>query len=104
MNHEACLKELLAPLRVYQLSGSYNAGELAAQGRALDGCGARLLEVEREMLVLTAQGSGLEAIERLLARRPVTNSLERRREALAALLRIGGDSFTLSAINDNLKG
>lgn len=104
MNHAAYLKELLAPLRVYQLSSSYNAGELAAQGWALDGCGARLLEVEREMLVSTAQDKGLEAIERLLARRPVTSSLERRREALAALLRIGGDSFTLAAINDNLKG
>lgn len=104
MNHAAYLKELLAPLRVYRLSDSYNAGELAAQGWALDGCGARLLEVEREMLVSTARDKGLEAVERLLARRPVTSSLERRREALAALLRIGGDSFTLAAINDNLKG
>ncbi len=47
---------------------------------------------------------GLEAVEALLARRPVAASLERRRAALAALLRIGGDSFTLTAINDNLKG
>ena len=34
----------------------------------------------------------------------MTDDLEMRRAALAALLRIGGDSFTLSAINDNLKG
>jgi len=104
VKHEEYLKELLAPLRVYQFSGTYNGGELAAQGWALDGCAGRLAEVEREMLVSTAEGSGLEAIERLLARRPVTSNLERRREALAALLRIGGDSFTLPAINDNLKG
>lgn len=43
-------------------------------------------------------------MEKLLARRPVTHDLQRRRDALAALLRIGGDSFTLAAINDNLKG
>ena len=61
-------------------------------------------EVQREMLICTAEGRGLEAIEALLARKPVAASLERRRAALAALLRIGGDSFTLTAINDNLKG
>ena len=65
----------------------------------------RLLDrVEREMLLTTAQDTGLEAVESLLVRRPVTDSLERRRAALAALLRIGGDSFTLAAINDNLAG
>ena len=47
---------------------------------------------------------GAGAVEALLARKPVAASLERRRAALAALLRIGGDSFTLTAINDNLKG
>ena len=56
------------------------------------------------MLILHRRGRGLEAVEALLARKPVAASLERRRAALAALLRIGGDSFTLTAINDNLKG
>ena len=98
------LKELLRPLRVYELEGTANGAELEAQGQALDGAEQRLEEIQREMLVSTAEGRGLEAIERLLARRPVTDDLEMRRAALAALLRIGGDSFTLSAINDNLKG
>lgn len=104
MGHTERLKELLEPLRVYGLEGSYNAGELAAEGEALDGCGSWLEAAEREMLVSTAEGPGLEAIEKLLARRPVAHTLQRRREALAALLRIGGDSFTLAAVNDNLKG
>lgn len=104
MGYTAYLKELLRPLQVYDLEGSCNAGELAAEGEALDGCGAWLEAAEREMMVSTAQGPGLEAVERLLARKPVASSLQRRREALAALLRIGGDSFTLEAINDNLKG
>ena len=102
--HGDYLRQLLAPLRVYRLEGTANGGELDAQGAALDGVMTKLEDTQKEMLVSTAEGRGLEAIESLLARRPVTDSLKRRREALAALLRIGGDSFTLAAINDNLKG
>ena len=102
--HGDYLRQLLAPLRVYRLEGTANGGELDAQGAALDAVMARLEDTQKEMLVSTAEGRGLEAIEALLARKPVTDSLKRRREALAALLRIGGDSFTLAAINDNLKG
>lgn len=98
------LKELLRPLRVYELEGTANGAELNVQGQALDGVEARLEEIQREMLVSTAEGRGLEAIECLLARRPVTDDVEMRQAALAALLRIGGDSFTLAAINDNLRG
>ena len=98
------LKDLLRPLRVYELEGTANGGELEAQGQALDGVEAGLEEIQREMLVCTAEGRGLEAIESLLARRPVTDRLEERRAALAALLRIGGDSFTLAAINDTISG
>ena len=104
MSHADYLRALLRPLRVYELEGTANGGELEALGAALDGAGAALEEIQREMLVSTAEDWGLEAIESLLARRPVAPSLDRRREALAALLRIGGDSFTLAAINDNLKG
>ena len=104
MSHADYLRGLLQPLRVYELVGTANGGELEALGAALDGAGAALEEIQREMLVSTAEDWGLEAIESLLARRPVAPSLDRRREALAALLRIGGDSFTLAAINDNLKG
>ena len=98
------LRQLLRPLRVYELDGTVNGGELDAQGAALDSASEALEEIQREMLVCTAQNRGLEAIETLLARKPVTDDLEMRRAALAALLRIGGDSFTMAAINDNLKG
>ena len=104
MCHADYLRELLRPLRVYELTGTANGGELEAVGEALDGSGAALDEVQREMLISTAEDWGLEAIESLLVRRPVAPNLNRRRQALAALLRIGGDSFTLEAINDNLKG
>ena len=98
------LKDLLRPLRVYELEGTANGGELDAQGAALDAVMARLEDTQKEMLMSTAEGRGLEAIEALLARKPVADSLKRRREALAALLRIGGDSFTLAAINDTISG
>lgn len=104
MNYAQAMRELLEPLRVYHLEGTLNGGELDSLGAALDACGAVLEEIQREMLLSTARGKGLEAMEKLLARRPVTHDLQRRRDALAALLRIGGDSFTLAAINDNLKG
>ena len=104
MSHADYLRELLRPLRVYELTGTANGGELEAVGEALDGSGAALDEVQREMLISTAEDWGLEAIESLLVRRPVAPNLNRRRQALAALLRIGGDSFTLAAINDNLAG
>ena len=102
--HGENLRQLLRPLRIYQLEGTANGAELDAQGEALDQAEGTLEEIQREMLVCTAQDRGLEAIESLLAHRPVAPTLEERRAALAALLRIGGDSFTLAAINDNLKG
>ena len=84
MSYARYLKELLRPLGVYRLEGGLGAGELEAVGAALDACGARLEAIQREMLLSTAENEGLEA--------------------LAALLRISGDCFTLAAVNDNLTG
>ena len=64
MSYAEALKDLLRPLGVYRLEEGYGAGELAAAGSALDGCGTALDQVEREMLLTTAQGSGLEAVDR----------------------------------------
>ena len=50
------LKELLRPLRVYELEGTANGAELEAQGQALDGAEQRLEEIQREMLVSPAEG------------------------------------------------
>ena len=105
MGYAEYLTQLLKPLGVYNWeSGTFHRAELAAQGDALDRCGETLEEVQREMLVSTAEDWGLAAVEALLPYRPVTEDPDRRRAALAALLRVGGDSFTLAGVNDNLAG
>lgn len=84
--------------------GTVNRGELAAYGAWLDEMGDELDDTAREMNLATAGGFGLERVEALLPYRPVCSTAGQRRAALAALLRIGGDSFTLAAINDTLRG
>lgn len=104
MSYADYLKDLLRPMGVYRLEDTLNGAELESVGAQLDSRAEELEETEREMLLTTATAKGLDAVERLLERRPLADSQERRRAALAALLRIGGDSFTLAAINDNLAG
>lgn len=104
MSHKDRLWDLLKPLGPYQSQGVYTAGELSAAGEALDAVETALNTLEREAMLDTAQGEGLEELEALLVHRPVADTAADRRAALSALLRIGGDSFTLAAINDNLRG
>ena len=104
MSYAQYLRELLRPLGVYDLTAPINGGELDGAGVGLDGAEARLDEILRETFLTTAEGCGLERIAVLLARRPVTEEPRVLGDALAALLRIGGDSFTLAAINDTLSG
>lgn len=102
---EDYLVNLLRPLGVYDLrTGTINRGELASYGAELDSAELELEDTAREMNLVTAEGFGLERIEALLPYRPVCVTVEQRRAALAALLRISGDSFTPEAINDTLKG
>ena len=105
MIHQDYLASLLRPLGVYDLSqGSLSGSELDALGFGLDQLSGRLDYVERESALATAEGEGLRRREALFARTPVQYSIPLRREAIAALLRIGGDSFTLAAINDTITG
>jgi hypothetical protein len=105
MGYETYLVELLRPLGVYDLStGTINREELSVYGTLLDQGETHLEETERETCLLTAEDFGLERVEELLPYRPVSDTIDLRRAALAALLRIGGDSFTLEAINDTLAG
>ena len=104
MNSGGYLKELLRPLGVYRLEGSFLGAELESLGAGLDGAQECLEEIQREMCLATAQDRGLEMWARLFVRRPAADTVQRMRDALAALGRIGGDSFTLAAINDTIRG
>jgi len=99
------LKELLRELGVYDLSeGSYNGSELAAAGEALDQVSDLLEEGEREAILVTAEGAGLDRWAALFDLCPVDAGPALRRKALTALLQMGGDSFTLAAINAAIQG
>lgn len=104
MSYAAYLRELLAPLRVYDLTAPFNGGELDSAGMALDGLSETLEEITRESCLATAESWGLEQMAGLLVRRPVASAAGDMAGALAALLRISGDSFTLESINDTLRG
>lgn len=103
--YEAYLRQMLLPLGVYDLSGSsVNGGELYALGQALDQTGRRLEAVEREALTATAEGEGLDRREALFARRPAAVTARERRDAIAALFQIDGDSLTPTSINHAIQG
>ena len=98
------LRQLLRPLGIYDLEAPFSGGELDAQGEILDGVSALLEEAHRESGLATAESWGLENIARLFARRPVAAQPRQLAAALAALLRIGGDSFTQGEINNTISG
>lgn len=99
------LKNLLRPLGVYSFSpGSLSASELEALGYGLDQAAARLDYAEKEGALDTAEDEGLRRREALFAHTPVQLNTQLRRDAIAALLRIGGGSFTLEGINSTISG
>lgn len=104
MSYAQYLRELLRPLGVYDLNAQFNGGELDSAGLALDDGAAKLEEIQRESSLTTAESWGLEQMAGLFARRPAAGDARAMGDALAALLRIGGDSFTLDAINDTIAG
>lgn len=105
MSYAVYLRELLRPLGIYDLAeGSLSGSELDALGLGMDGAEDALEYTEQESLLSTACGEGLDRREALFARAPVHVSTQLRREAVAALLRIGGDCFTLSDINSTISG
>lgn len=104
MKHAECLRDLLRPLGVYNLEAPFNGGELDVQGEQLDKLMAWLEEVQRESTLAAAEDWGVENIAKLFTRRPVATQPRKLADALAALLRISGDSFTLEAINDTVTG
>lgn len=105
MGYSDYLKLLLKPLGVYDLNtGSLSASELDALGFGLDGASASIDYSEREGSLSTAETEGLDRREALFSRAPVHYSTALRRQAIAALLRVGEGAMTLSDINSTISG
>ena len=98
------LRTLLEPLGVYRWENTFQWGELKSEGEVLDKVAAELEHTWQEMNPATAQEEGLRDLQAMLGLAPQAADEDDLRQALAALLRIGGDSFTLAAMNDTLRG
>ena len=104
MDYAKELKDLLRPLRIYDLDSGVGAAELDCIGSAMDGIFDVLEQAETDMNPLTATASRLRKWELLLPFVPASLTAEDRRGAVAALLRIDDCSFTCAGINRTLAG
>ena len=104
MSYAQYLRELLAPLRIYDLKTGAGAAELDAAGELLDRLCQEFLTQERESCTATAMDHGLSRYEELLPYTPAYITPEDRRRALNALLRIDGCSFTPEDLQNTVAG
>ncbi len=104
MGYSEYIRNLLRPLRLYELDKGYGAAEIDVLGAGLDGVYEALERAETEALVPTATGAGLAGYEDILPYVPSYLTLADRRNAIMALLRIDGRSFTKAALNKTLSG
>ena len=104
MDYAALLKALLRPLGLYAVDTGIGGAELDCIGAELDRAYAALERAEQNASPLTADADGLRRWESLLPFAPLSRTIEERRAAVAALLRIDGTSFTLAALNSTLAG
>lgn len=105
MGYYHYLCELLRPMRVYRLEEeSISGAELFAAGGGLDEAAEVLEKAAREGLLMTAEDEGLARRERLFSRIGARTTPELRRLAIASLMRVGGDGFTLRAVNETIGG
>jgi|GEM_PF-115820 len=78
--------------------------ELYAAGEGLDAAAEALEKAAREGVLMTAEDEGLSRRERLFSRVGARTTPALRRLAIASLLRVGGDGFTLEAVNQTISG
>lgn len=104
MNYTDYLKQILAPLRVYDLENGIGAEELRVIGGQLDEVFDALEEIRREAFLATAEGYGLKSFEKILPFTPAYLTTQDERRAVIALLRIRGGCFSQSSLQDTISG
>jgi len=98
------LKQLLAPLGIYDLEEGIGAQEIKVLGAQFDEIFSALEEIGREAFAVTAQDYGLKSFEAILPYTPAYITAEDERRAIMALLRIRGGCFSLEMIQNTLGG
>lgn len=104
MGYSEYMKQLLAPMRLYDLDEGIGARELDAVGARLDALAQSLAAIQRESIAATAESEGLKAYESILPYIPAYETMEERRGALCALLSIDNASFTGADVARTLAG
>lgn len=104
MGYAEYLKDLLRPLRLYELDSGAGGAELDCEGAALDAVCQSLERALDEGIVASARDAGLAAYEGILPFVPSYVTAEDRRRAVEALLRIDMRSFTCADLNDTIAG
>ena len=104
MGYGEYLKNLLRPLRLYELDSGAGGAELESVGAALDGVYGALERALAEGIVASARDAGLGAYEEILPFVPSYLTAEDRRRAVEALLRIDMRSFTCADLNGTISG
>lgn len=99
MSYAQRLMALLRPLGVYTFrDGSFSMAQLEALGAQMDALRAVLEKNGRESIVMSAEDEGLRRMEALFRCRPAAADVQARRQAIAALMQVSGDGFTLEAL------
>ena len=99
MNYAQRLMALLRPLGVYTFrSGSFSMAQLEALGAQMDAARAVLEKNGRESIVMSAEDEGLDRVQALFRYRAPVEDVPSRRAAIAALMQVTDDAFTLEAL------
>ncbi len=104
MGYTDYLKQMLAPLGLYELDNGLGAEELAVIGTQMDAIFVALEEIRQEAFLATANDYGLTNFVEVLPFTPAFLTKEDERRAVMALLRIRGGCFTLPMLQDTVSG
>ena len=104
MNYTDYLKQILAPLGIYDLDNGLGAEELGVIGKQMDEIFDALEEIRREAFLVSAESYGLTNFVAALPFTPASLTTEDERRAVMALLRIRGGCFTLPMLQETVSG
>lgn len=105
MGYTAYLQALLRPLGVYDLElGSFSGGELFALGSSFDELADQIRTDLTEAIPLTADSSGLALYEAVLSDHIAADTVQARRQAVCALLRMQSGGCSRRELTDALTG